>query len=115
MVKLDLGESKTLLEAGPFTLTAHCRADGDNVVAEVTAETTKDGTVFHSANGGSGPLPVGESRQLVNANGPVDSIDVGGRTFILSASRQKTLTGYAGAGVNSIGSACFALGTPIEG
>lgn len=113
VVKLDPGEDKLLLEGGPFTLTAHCRVEGDQVTAEVTAETTKEGSVFHSENGGSGPLPVGESRQLTNANGPAGQVDVGGRTFILSASKQKTLAGYVGSGVNSLGSACFALATPL--
>ena len=113
VVKLDPGEDKLLLEGGPFTVTAHCRVEGDEVKAEVTAETTKEGSVFHADGIGSGPLPVGESRQLTTANGPVDQVDVAGRTFILSASKQKTLAGYVGSGVNSLGSACFALATPL--
>jgi hypothetical protein len=114
VVKLEPGEDKVLLEGGPFTLTAHCRVEGDEVRAEVTAETTKDGSVYHADGLGSGPLPVGESRQLTNSNGPVGQVDVSGRTFILSASKQKTLAGYVGSGVNSIGSACFALATPFD-
>jgi hypothetical protein len=115
VVKLDPGEDKLLLEAGPFSLTAHCRVDGDSLVSEVTAATTKDGTVFQAAGAGSGPLPVGETRQLVNASDPTGAVVVDGRTFLLSASKQKTLAGYVASGVNSLGSGCFAVGTPLGG
>jgi hypothetical protein len=112
VVKLDPGQSAALFERGPFTISATCRAEADQTTAEVTVTDSEGGSAFFSQTG-SAPLTAGEPRQIVNADG--ETPETGATSFLLASASGTTVAGYAGAGVNQLGSPCFFLATGLGG
>lgn len=67
---LDTGGSRELLRQGPLFLTARCRVDGPDQVAEVIVQTTQNGAAVDGVQ--SDPLfNVGESVQFARATAPL--------------------------------------------
>ena len=114
VTKLGPGENAVLIEEEPFIVRGTCTDDGaGSFISEVTVETTEDGSVWNSPVGGSGLLPVGETRQIVNADDA--EVEIKGETFMLAAPSGTMVTGYAGAGINALGTPCFTLATALKG
>jgi hypothetical protein len=61
------GASKVVLTEGPFTLTANCRTDGANQVAEIVIGTSANDAAVDGAQKDT-DLDVGQSAQLVAAS-----------------------------------------------
>jgi hypothetical protein len=115
LIRLEPGDSQTVLTNGPFKLTATCRVDstsGENV-SEVVADSSVPDGQFTTPQGGSGPIP--PHRQIVNADSLAPDPEMSSTTFVLAAPDGTTVTGFAAAGVNGLGSTCYALATGLGG
>jgi len=66
---LDSNQSQTVLREGPFVLTARCRVEGPNQIAEVVIQTNQSNSAVDGAQKDT-DLDVGETVQLVAASGP---------------------------------------------
>ena len=62
-------QSKAVLTQGPFTLTARCRTDAGNQIAEIVIQTNVNDAAVDGAQKDS-DLDVGETPQLVAATAP---------------------------------------------
>jgi hypothetical protein len=62
-------QSRAVLTEGPFTLTARCRTDGANQIAEIVIQTNANDAAMDGAQKDT-DLDVGETPQLVAATGP---------------------------------------------
>lgn len=67
---LDTNGSRELLRQGPLVLTARCRMDGADQVAEVIVQTAQNGAAVDGVQNDP-QLNVGESVQLVRATAPL--------------------------------------------
>jgi len=61
------GQNRVVLTAGPFTLTANCRTDGPNQVAEIVIQTSANDAAVDGAEKQT-DFDVGESAQMVAAS-----------------------------------------------
>jgi hypothetical protein len=61
---LSVGQSKPFLTAGPFTLTANCRASGGNEIAEIVISTSSNDAAVDGAQKDAN-FDVGDSAQFV--------------------------------------------------
>jgi hypothetical protein len=118
LVRMEPGDSTPLLSRGPFTLTASCRVEpqtdgSEETISEVVADSSVPDGMFTSENGGSGPIP--PQRSIANAGNYGQDPDMGSQTFVLATPDGTTVTGFAAAGVNSLGSTCYALATGLGG
>lgn len=112
VVKLALGETKTILRRGPVRLKANCTLDGANTRAEVTVSSTAEGTVAVAGPSG-GPLPVGLERQLINADGAPEETEAGSTTLFVARPNGKMFTGLTGTGIHALGADCYAVATTL--
>lgn len=71
---LDTGGSRELLRQGPLVLTARCRAEGANQVAEVVIQTTQNGAAVDGAQNDA-QFNVGETVQFAEASAPLGTGD----------------------------------------
>ena len=67
---LDTNGSRELLRQGALVLTARCRVDGANQIAEVILQTTQNGAAVDGVQDDP-QLNVGETVQLARASGPL--------------------------------------------
>ncbi len=67
---LDTGGSRELLRQGPLVLSARCRAEGANQVAEVVLQTTQNGAAVDGAQNDP-QFDVGETVQFAQASAPL--------------------------------------------
>jgi len=65
-LSLDPGGSAGLATVGPFTLTARCRADGADHVAEIVIQTNQNGSAVDGADDDAA-FQIGETAALVRA------------------------------------------------
>jgi hypothetical protein len=61
---LNVGQGRSVLTAGPFTLTANCRASGGNQVAEIVVSTSSNDAAVEGAQKDT-DFNIGESAQLI--------------------------------------------------
>jgi hypothetical protein len=66
---LDNGQSRAVTTVGPITLTARCRTDAGNQIADIVVQTNQNGSAMDGAQKDT-DLNVGEAPQLVAASGP---------------------------------------------
>jgi hypothetical protein len=69
---LTNGQNRIVLTQGPFTLTANCRTEGANQVAEIVITTSVNDAAVDAA-GKDTDLDVGQSAQMVAASAPVNT------------------------------------------
>ena len=67
---LDTNGTRELLRAGPLVLTARCRVDGPNQIAEVVVQTNSNGVAVDGAQKDANLL-TGETAVFVNATAPL--------------------------------------------
>jgi hypothetical protein len=66
---LDVGKTQGITTVAPFTLTARCRADGPDHIAEIVVQTNQNGSAIHGA--GNDPVfDIGEVVALAAARAP---------------------------------------------
>ena len=113
IVKLQEGETATLLRKGPFALVARCKADPhtdappDAFRAEVVAESDQPGAL---ADFGPGQTAEIDGHELgVSEDG--DTFEWRGVSYFMAAPGGNTVAGYAGAGVHAFGADCAAIAT----
>jgi hypothetical protein len=104
VTQVAVGEEKTLLRDGPFTVTATCIANDstnpETRFSGVFITSSEEHSVADLGNqGGSGEIPAG-GRAVTAANSDPDR--VGGHLFAAAPSGA-TLEGYLGAGVHTLG------------
>jgi hypothetical protein len=66
---LENGTNRPVLTEGPFTLTANCRTDGANQVAEIVITSSTNDAAVDAAQKDT-DLDVGQSAQMVGASAP---------------------------------------------
>jgi hypothetical protein len=120
LVRMEPGDTVTLLTRGPFTLTADCRIDhnpeGDGLFSEVLVDSSVPGGEL-AINATSGGNPVPPQQTVVETSSsvsdPHDAFEA--QPFALATPDGTTVTGFAAAGVYSLGSTCYALATGLGG
>jgi hypothetical protein len=103
VTQVAVGEEKTLLQDGPFTVTAICLANDstnpETRFSQVWITSSEAHSVYDFGNFGGGEIPPGGSaRQTVSSDPAWD-----GSHLFAAAPSGATLQGYAGAGVHTLG------------
>jgi hypothetical protein len=113
LIRLEPGDSQTILTNGPFTLTASCKIDSTSgqTLSQIVADSSVPDSQWTAGNGGSGPIP--PQRGIVGADGLADEQEMSSATFVLAAPDGTTVTGFAAAGIHGLGSTCYALATGL--
>jgi len=106
---LDLGASKGLATIGPFTVTARCRVDGTDHVAEIVLQTNQNGSAIDGAVPDAS-FDIGETAALVRAQAaagtPVFSQAASGAAIAPDGTEILGQELYAGASVVGQASKC---------
>jgi hypothetical protein len=113
IVKLQSGDSATVLRKGPFTLIASCGPDlhndapPDSFHAAVVAQSDESGAI---ADFGPGQAAEIEGHELgPTSGGP--AFEWRGGSYFMATPGGDTAAGYAGAGVHALGADCVAFAT----
>jgi hypothetical protein len=101
VTQIAIGDEKTLLKEGPFTVTASCADVGDPVfrISNVTITSSEEHSVADVSNFGNGEIPAGGRSVQAAGSDP----DWQGSHLFAAAPSGATLEGYLGAGVHTLG------------
>jgi hypothetical protein len=108
VLKLNAGDSETLLQKGPFSLVASCQAEAappDSLRVEVAVESTESGAVLDLGPSGAGLINA--DSLAINEEGA--DFEWQGRAYLLAAPGGDTLAGYVAGGVHALGADCAAV------
>ena len=112
------GASREVLREGPFVLTARCRTEGANQIAEIVITTNQSNSAVDGAVKDT-DFDVGETAQLVGASGPTGTprFDQEGSGAAIAPDGTEILGQelYAGASVLGQANICRFGGTVITG
>ena len=107
LVRLAVGETKTVLQNGPFTITGRCEdLSSGRFHAILEFRSSEAGTVF---DGVDAPLPANTAMPILGADGTAEAWD---QTFAhIVAPSGATWGLFASAGVHTFGSDCAVAAT----